>query len=524
MFENELQDLRRHKWRVDTPTRALFTADDARAFLHDVGFCLEYPLRTPVVAPTFIGAVIGSDQNLPTAKYAFVHPRAREAGELKQRLLAEKEAFEASFGDEGSLFISAAEFPYFYALLGDRNPKQAPSAGERGEKALLRHTFELVEMHGPVTEKQVRDLLGETVSDVALARTLHELWSKLRLVRVGEEGKWDLLLRWAPEMVNQGKQISAQEALSALLSKYLEVCVAVEQKDVEEFFGHIVARSRVAEVIKGLSAAREIGFISVSGRTLLRNVPRISEEEKAAKQAAAAAPRTFVKRPRPERPPMDLARPSSRKQEAWMRYGPPRKKAERRGPRPGGDQPRRAEGPGRPQEGAAAGTPPRREWKPRPTGVRPERKFGTRPPRTEGARDERRGWKPRPRDGEREEVSREWKPRPADASGRERKDAREWKPRPAAASGGAGKEARREWKPRPAGARGPAKFGAKRPWQKSKPVEGAAGERAARSDRPFKKSGPAGNFKKPFQKSFKKPFQKSSRPGSKPKSGGRRPA
>ena len=32
MFENELQDLRRYKWRVDTPTRAVFTVDDARMF------------------------------------------------------------------------------------------------------------------------------------------------------------------------------------------------------------------------------------------------------------------------------------------------------------------------------------------------------------------------------------------------------------------------------------------------------------------------------------------------------------
>ena len=33
--------------------------------------------------------------------------------------------------------IAAAEFPYFYALIGDRNPKVAPSARERGERHLL---------------------------------------------------------------------------------------------------------------------------------------------------------------------------------------------------------------------------------------------------------------------------------------------------------------------------------------------------------------------------------------------------
>jgi len=508
MFENELQDLRRHKWRVDTPTRALFTADDARAFLHEVGFCLEYAPRTPVLAPTFIGAVTGSDAKLPSAKSAFLHPRVHDARELKTTLLRERSVFEAGFGEDDNLLIAAAEFPYFYALIGDRNPKVPPSAGERGERMLLRRAFELIQEHGPIAETDLRKRLGESVSDVALSRTLSDLRQKLRVVRIDESGGavWDLLLRWAPEMVNQGKQISAQEALSALLSKYLEICIAVEQKDAEEFFGHIVPRSRVAEIIKALSAAREVGFISVSGRTLLRNVPRVSEEEKAAKQAAASAPRTFVKRPRPERPAMDLARPSSRKQEAWMKYGPPRKKAERRGPRPGSDRPHRADGPGIPQAGATGGAP-RREWK-RPAGDRPERKFGARRSRPEGAGP-----------GDRKDERREWKPRPAGASGGDRK---EWKPRPAGASAGD----RKEWKPRPAGARGPAKFGAKRPWQKPKPAEGeaGAGERPPRTDRPFKKSGPAGGFKKPFKKSFKKPFQKTSRPGSKPRPGGRRPS
>lgn len=579
MFENELQDLRRYKWRVDTPTRAVFTVDDAREFLHNVGFCLEYPLRPPVLTPTFIGAVTGSDKDLPTAKVAFLHPRAKEAVEFKVRLLREKAAFEAGFGEDDNLLISAQEFPYFYALIGDRNPKTPPSAGERGERQLLRHAWELIQEHGPILETDLRKRLGESVSDVALSRTLSDLRMKLRVVRIDDEGgaMWDLLMRWAPQVVNQGKQISAQEALSALVAKYLETCVAAEQKEVEEFFGHIVPRSRVADVIKALQAAREFGFIQVSGRNLLRNSPRLSAEEKAAQIAAAAAPkpegfanRSFRQRPEGEAP----------KKNVWEKYGPKKDKFDKRAREKGEDRPwKKAEGDVRTAGGFKSGfksarpdwkkSGPKRPWqKPmaggvgaaaersfRPAGDRPPKRFGEK---REWKKPEDRAGSSAPRgDGKKSGITAkkfsprpEWKKReggPADAGAPPR---REWK------KPGEGrpdfKGRRKEWS-KPGGPRDWKKSGPKRPWQK--PVEGAAptGESAA-SRPPFKKSGfkksgtAGGGFKKPgfkkagfkkegfkksgppgaggFKKSFKKPFKKSSRPGGsfKPKAGPRRPA
>ena len=57
MTDRELLELRAKKWRTNgEPIRTL---EDAQEFIESVGFCLMYPLRPPVFAPTFIGAFTG---------------------------------------------------------------------------------------------------------------------------------------------------------------------------------------------------------------------------------------------------------------------------------------------------------------------------------------------------------------------------------------------------------------------------------------------------------------------------------
>ena len=284
IFQQELDGLRQQKWRVHATAkeRPMRTLDDAREFLNSVGFCLMYPVRPSLVAPTFIGAYLSTKDGLPLPALALLDGRAKDAELLSSRLLSEKAAFEVGFANDGVLLVSAAEFPYFYALIGERNPKLPPNPGARGEKALLSHTFEVIQKYGPVTELEIRDRLGKSISDTAVVRAVHELWSKLRLVRVNHHADgsspWDVLYRWAPEQVNAGKQVSAREALSALISRYLETVIAAEQKDVEDFFSPMVPRSRVAEVIRAMQGAREFSQTQVAGKSLLSITPRGEEQ------------------------------------------------------------------------------------------------------------------------------------------------------------------------------------------------------------------------------------------------------
>jgi len=73
------------------------------------------------------------------------------------------------------------------------------------------------------------------------------------------------------------------QALSALLSKYLDCVVAVEQGELESLFSNFVPRSKMKDAVNALLAAREFSFVHVSGRSMLQVTP-----EKMAFVAAAA--------------------------------------------------------------------------------------------------------------------------------------------------------------------------------------------------------------------------------------------
>jgi hypothetical protein len=106
MTDLELQQQRREKWRLDG--KPIRTIEDARAFLEDVGFCLMYPRRPALLAPTFIGAFVGAEDRLPEWQHAFKDPRAAQATELMVRLLRERTAFEANLSEENNGLLVAA--------------------------------------------------------------------------------------------------------------------------------------------------------------------------------------------------------------------------------------------------------------------------------------------------------------------------------------------------------------------------------------------------------------------------------
>ncbi len=277
MTDQDLQQLRSEKWRLDG--KPIRTIEEARAFVEAVGFCLMYPVRPSMPVPTFIGAFVGSDNRLPTWQHAYSDPRALAATELMVRLLRERSAYEANLFDENNAFLVAASaFPYFYALVGERNPKLAPKQGPRSPYSPLAcDAFELIRRDGPISKPKLQEALGGSVSLAALDKALGELLSKLRITRVdykANEGSfWDLLYRWAPDAVREGVGLSVPEALSALLSKYLDCVIAAQQSELETFFGNFVARSRVKEAVNALLAARELSFIHVSGRSMLQITP-----------------------------------------------------------------------------------------------------------------------------------------------------------------------------------------------------------------------------------------------------------
>jgi hypothetical protein len=273
MTEIELNEQRRKKWHI--AGLAIRTLEEARAFIESVGFCLMFPRKPPVLAPTFVGAWAGSDDHLPTWQQAFADTRAQESVELMVRLLRERDAYEANIFEENDAFLLAASiFPYFYALVGERNPKQAPKPGPRSEYSQLAcDAYEIIRREGPVSKAKLQEKLGGSISMAALDRSLGELWSRLRITRVdykeNEGAFWNVLYRWSPDVVREGIGLSVAEALSALISKYLDCVIAADQQEIESFFGNFVPRSRVRDSINALLAARELSFVHIGNRSFI---------------------------------------------------------------------------------------------------------------------------------------------------------------------------------------------------------------------------------------------------------------
>jgi 23S rRNA pseudouridine2605 synthase len=324
MTEQDLHQLRREKWRLDG--KPIRTIEEARAFVEAVGFCLMYPVRPAVPVPTFIGAFVGSDNRLPTWQHAYSDPRALAATDLMVRLLRERTAYEASIFEENNPFLVAASaFPFFYALVGERNPKLAPKQGPRSPYSpLAADAFELISRDGPISKQKLQETLGKSISIPALDKALGELLAKLRITRVDYNAKegsfWDVLYRWSPDAVKEGVGLSVQQALSALISKYLDCVIAADQAELEAFFGKFIARSRVKEAVNALLAARELSFIHVSGRSMLQITP----EKEAPAPRVIQPPRPFP-RPRPAARPS--ASPSSRTSARPRKFSRPRPKS-----------------------------------------------------------------------------------------------------------------------------------------------------------------------------------------------------
>ncbi|HEV7550084.1 MAG TPA: crosslink repair DNA glycosylase YcaQ family protein [Candidatus Angelobacter sp.] len=277
MTEQELEQQRAANWRIDG--NAVHTVEEARSFIESVGFCLMYPERTLPRVASFMGAYTGSSAGLPLVKNAYADARAQQATELMVRLLRERSAFEMTLFNETTLVVSAAAFPFFYGLVGDRTPKALPQKKAQGAAVseLSAKVFEALQKHGPLSKPQLQEHVGRESSQAALDRALGELWSILKITRVDYStatgASWDVLYRWAPAPVKEGINISVPEAITALVSKYLESAIAVEQEEIEQFFSHLTSRSKVREAVGALLQARELSLVTIGPKSLIRLTP-----------------------------------------------------------------------------------------------------------------------------------------------------------------------------------------------------------------------------------------------------------
>ncbi len=528
MTPDQLASARAAHWREDA--QPILTLEDAKAWLERMQLCLYLPRKTHVLAPapSFVGAVLGQSSATPP-------PEAiQQAQDLLVRLVAEGSVVPLNLfgtaGEQPDFLIVTAALPHLAALQADRNWKKPPVRSGPGKVSPLAiEIWKLLEREGALTAIEIREQLGHELTEAAIIRGLSELWQNLRVAPLpqenGEPAHWEILSVTHKKEMAAGGTLAQSTALSLLVSYYIQSVLTATAEDIEAFLSPVASRSRLRDVIRGLSATRQLRTLSMDAQTFffidgtLPDMPEVAaaESPETAKPAfmgrSAYRERMLNKGREEEEPKKEDTSPST--------YRERRDSGASFTERPRTDRPRRSAAPsdrsgGRPSFSERPwSAPPRREGGP----ARPSR-FGaggsSRPPRPSFG-DRARSGSDRPpfrksagEAGE-DRPARPFTPRPftpRTSTDRPGSGRPAFGGRPAAGGG-------RPFRPRTEGDRPGRDRGGERPSRPFTPREGGS----------FRKSGDAGS--RPFRPQGGRPVGGSggSRPAfrGKPSEGGARP-
>ena len=410
----------------------LLTLEAAREWVNELGIVLFAPRvhQLPIPAPSLVEATLGNAVSAPTAL------ESEAARELVARMVAEGSALALNLlggpGDVPDFVVSAQAFSYLFTLRGDKNWKQPPStSGTVKVSPLALKVYEALAAGNALTASELVAELGREVTENAIARALGELWMQLRVIPLLQQDNsatmWELTSRRFTKQIKAGANAGQPTALSAAISFYLAQALAATDEEVETFLSPLTARSKVRDVLHGLTAARQLENAVLAGKTLvyipgaLPEFPEVAAAEPAVEVADVAAAAVLgavvnerikkFDRPRAPRPPRE-----DRGERPFRREGGER--AERPFRKTGGERggPRKPFGEKRPYARAGGRTEGR-------VGGRTEgRSFAERerrPPQQDRAGGERSGFtrpwdeerKPRPRreEGERPAAKRPYR-------------------------------------------------------------------------------------------------------------------
>src|SRR4051794_17602049 len=174
------------------------TLEDARTWLEETGLCLFLPKRqySASLAPSFVEAVAGQKNSSPDPAPIAV------AEELLVRLEEKGVAVRLNLlgtpGEQPDYVVAAWVLPYVYALRGDRDWRRTPQlTGSRAVSPLAIQLYKRLESNGESNLAELKQALGQGITEVGALRAITELWQQLRIIPVvaapGKAAKWQLL-------------------------------------------------------------------------------------------------------------------------------------------------------------------------------------------------------------------------------------------------------------------------------------------------------------------------------------------
>ncbi|HLI77929.1 MAG TPA: hypothetical protein VKV02_13365, partial [Acidobacteriaceae bacterium] len=251
----------------------LLTLEAARTWLNHYGLVFFAPhtaLGAP--APSLVEATLGT----PKSNVALADTEI--ARTLAARLVGEGSALPLNLlggpGDLPDFLVSASAFPFIFTLRGDKGWKRPPeTSGSVKVTPLGLRIYEVLAEKGAMTVADMVPEIGREVTDSAIARSLSELWQLLRVIPVLQQGegetRWELTTTRFLKAVKAGANAGQPTALSALASLYLTQAYVATEEEIASFLSPLTARSRVRDVLHGLSAGRQLAEGVVNGKAVL---------------------------------------------------------------------------------------------------------------------------------------------------------------------------------------------------------------------------------------------------------------
>lgn len=287
-------------------------------------------MQLPAPAPSFVEACLGETNSTP----------AREAIEaataLLVRLIDAGDVIALNLlgmaGEQPDFLVTPEFLPYIFSLRGDRDWKHDPPATGNGRVSpLVLEVWKTIDRTGVQTAIEIRETLGKELTEAAVLRALNELWTGMRVILLpgenGEPATWEALKTRYTKAMTAGTATSQVTALSVLLARYLESAVAATSEEAEIFLSPLASRSKVREVIRGLSATRQLATYSLDAQPLLHvegTLPEFGEpvaatdieampagESARPREATESRIRTYARRPVSGPDPLRWKRDSS---------------------------------------------------------------------------------------------------------------------------------------------------------------------------------------------------------------------
>jgi hypothetical protein len=262
---------RRSNFR-QTPSRRVRSARGARAFVDTVGFCSTF-----YVFPDGVGCLWEAVVGRPAPRW----PRRshHDAGigltwELKDVLPARRDVYYGKLVKGRPMLVALDLFPAFYALVrGRQRARDYRREYEEGRLSVTaKRIMDRLIRESPQYTRSLRAecFMLESSKTREFERAMGELQQGLWIVKTEERYeptfsyRWDLLERWLPDQVAEGRGLRRAAALERLLARYLAGAVYSTPARLARLFG--VGRGEVETTLGALARAGIVGApVEVAG-------------------------------------------------------------------------------------------------------------------------------------------------------------------------------------------------------------------------------------------------------------------